>query len=132
MVPTHQVIATPSATQTSAASYTVEASGNPLVATIVTSDAAAIKSPEGPVVSGVLQVGKTAAATTTATAGETSAPPNVTAPSSEALTRPATTSVTMDVSAATVQAVQAAIEAARQQGALPYTMRLRNNPPKPA
>lgn len=121
----HQVIAASAGTaQTS--SYTVEGSAAaPLVASIV-ADAAALKPVEGGTLPKAIAV-----AVTTATAGTDNSvvPPNVTAPSStETITR----AVSVDVSAATVQAVQAAIEAARQQGSLPYTMRLRNNPPKPA
>ncbi|KAH7957104.1 hypothetical protein HPB52_015293 [Rhipicephalus sanguineus] len=120
-----QVIAASAGTaQTS--SYTVEGSAAaPLVASIV-ADAAALKPVEGGTLPKAIAV-----AVTTATAGTDNSvvPPNVTAPSStETITR----AVSVDVSAATVQAVQAAIEAARQQGSLPYTMRLRNNPPKPA
>nr|XP_037289148.1 mediator of RNA polymerase II transcription subunit 15-like [Rhipicephalus microplus] len=106
--------------------YTVEGSAaTPLVASIV-ADAAALKPVEG----GALPKAIAVAVTTAAAAADNSVvPPNVTAPSSsETITR----AVSVDVSAATVQAVQAAIEAARQQGSLPYTMRLRNNPPKPA
>ncbi|KAH7997483.1 hypothetical protein HPB51_026406 [Rhipicephalus microplus] len=120
-----QVIAASAGTaQTS--TYTVEGSAaTPLVASIV-ADAAALKPVEG----GALPKAIAVAVTTAAAAADNSVvPPNVTAPSSsETITR----AVSVDVSAATVQAVQAAIEAARQQGSLPYTMRLRNNPPKPA
>lgn len=116
------MIATSSASQpaSATATYTVEGSGNPLVATIVTTEAPAK----------AVDAASAKAATSTA-AGESAPPPNVTAPSAEGAPSRAP-SVNVDVSAATVQAVQAAIEAARQQGALPYTMRLRNNPPKPA
>lgn len=116
------MIATSSATQPASATttYTVEGSGNPLVATIVTTEA--------PVKTVDAASAKTA---TSAAVAESAPPPNVTAPSTESAPARAP-SVNVDVSAATVQAVQAAIEAARQQGALPYTMRLRNNPPKPA
>ncbi|KAH9383842.1 hypothetical protein HPB48_025612 [Haemaphysalis longicornis] len=121
-----QVITASGAAQ--ASSYTVEGSATtgPLVASIVT-DAAALKPGEG----GALPKATIAVAVTTAT-GDAAivVPPNVTAPSSSSET--ITRAVSVDVSAATVQAVQAAIEAARQQGSLPYTMRLRNNPPKPA
>lgn len=120
------MIAASSAAQ--ASSYAVEgsAAAGPLVASIVT-DAAALKPGEG----GALPKATIAVAVTTAT-GDAAivVPPNVTAPSSSSET--ITRAVSVDVSAATVQAVQAAIEAARQQGSLPYTMRLRNNPPKPA
>lgn len=117
------MIATSSASQpaSATATYTVEGSGNPLVATIVTTEAPAK----------AVDVASAKAATSTA-AGESAPPPNVTAPSAEGAPPSRAPSVNVDVSAATVQAVQAAIEAARQQGALPYTMRLRNNPPKPA
>lgn len=106
-----------------ASSYTVEGSAaTPLVASIV-ADAATLKPMEGALPKAI------AVAVTTATGDSAIVPPNVTAPSpSETITH----AVSVDVSAATVQAVQAAIEAARQQGSLPYTMRLRNNPPKPA
>lgn len=122
----HQVI-TASAGTAQTSSYTVEGSAAaPLVASIV-ADAAAAAAALKPVEGGTLPK---AIAVTTATGADNSVvPPNVTAPSSsETITR----AVSVDVSAATVQAVQAAIEAARQQGSLPYTMRLRNNPPKPA
>lgn len=123
-----QVI-TASAGTAQTSSYTVEGSAaTPLVASIV-ADAAAAAAALKPVEGSTLPKAIAVAVTTAAGADSTVVPPNVTAPSSsETITR----AVSVDVSAATVQAVQAAIEAARQQGSLPYTMRLRNNPPKPA
>lgn len=124
----YQVI-TASAGTAQTSSYTVEGSAaTPLVASIV-ADAAAAAAALKPVEGSTLPKAIAVAVTTAAGADSTVVPPNVTAPSSsETITR----AVSVDVSAATVQAVQAAIEAARQQGSLPYTMRLRNNPPKPA
>ncbi|XP_054919967.1 helicase domino isoform X3 [Dermacentor andersoni] len=123
-----QVI-TASAGTAQTSSYTVEGSAAaPLVASIV-ADAAAAAAALKPVEGGTLPKAIAVAVTTATGADNSVVPPNVTAPSSsETITR----AVSVDVSAATVQAVQAAIEAARQQGSLPYTMRLRNNPPKPA
>ncbi|KAH6932897.1 hypothetical protein HPB50_010505 [Hyalomma asiaticum] len=123
-----QVI-TASAGTAQTSSYTVEGSAaTPLVASIV-ADAAAAAAALKPVEGSTLPKAIAVAVTTAAGVDSTMVPPNVTAPSSsETITR----AVSVDVSAATVQAVQAAIEAARQQGSLPYTMRLRNNPPKPA
>ncbi|KAH7960097.1 hypothetical protein HPB49_016936 [Dermacentor silvarum] len=123
-----QVI-TASAGTAQTSSYTVEGSAaTPLVASIV-ADAAAAAAALKPVEGGALPKAIAVAVTTATGADNSVGPPNVTAPSSsETITR----AVSVDVSAATVQAVQAAIEAARQQGSLPYTMRLRNNPPKPA
>lgn len=116
----HQVIAAPSST-----SYAVESS--PLLTSVATIIADATTKDSVPKVT---EMTEQHVALHTLSAAAVTAAPNVTAPVPESTGTIRTQAAMADVNAATVQAVQAAIEAARQQGALPYTMCLRNTPPK--